>query len=623
MDNYKKKFIEELSNRKEIIEDKQLMQGLISDIVHDDKPFKNQLISAYNCVGYDLCAIANGKEISQDKLIKKFENETGYPIEICVKVINFMFYIFNEIFVKNTTSYGGEKKVEENTTGLKNKTISKYTSFPNKNLNFAGNSTIEFVKVSECMTEIAKNAFANNTCLSEIIFSKNIDKIKTKAFLHCPKLKSVMLPLLLTVICKDAFAFSGIEEIIIPDSVTLIEEGAFRHCKNLKRVVLSKNLISISAYAFCGCINLIEVILPKGIKSIKESAFSGCKELTEISIPSSVKTIDKKVFHGCIKLGNYDINGKSNAKEDSIIDIKTKMKSNELQVSNIKIGFDLEVEPPHKVVKGGLLSEWQGIRVFIPNSHLTLKGAKRTEKYLDKKLKLRVIEIDDQKIVASRRVLLEEKKSNKEKTWNEISPNDIVIGQVKNIVDFGVFVNVGGIHCLLRTTDVSWQKNTKASDLFEVNKTYEFIILKVNREDKKIYLGYKQLQERPEKYIEKVNFGYGTIGSKLLKKYISILANIFDEYQLLTSEDFSLIKGMSNRCIRHDQHDWFATYECLGEPLISVLHSFSNDCVSNRDDLRKGANENVVMFREKYHEMLSLALSNFKKMNVSNAKKHD
>ncbi len=168
--------------------------------------------------------------------------------------------------------------------------------------------------------------------------------------------------------------------------------------------------------------------------------------------------------------------------------------------------------------KGGLTAELGTYPVFVPAKEIRSGYVRDLEKYTGKKLRLRVIEIRKERrkeIIASQRVILEEEKAardaaraqREEEFFSSINEGDIVEGKVERVTGFGAFVSVKGFDCLAHISDLSWTGVKAVTDVLEIGKRYEFKVLKVDRENKKVSIGYKQLQPQPwdlaaEKYAE-------------------------------------------------------------------------------------------------------------------------
>ena len=154
-----------------------------------------------------------------------------------------------------------------------------------------------------------------------------------------------------------------------------------------------------------------------------------------------------------------------------------------------------------EVVKGGLIAEMEGgVRAFIPASHVSTKYVENLSEYVGKPVKVKVLEIDKQRkrIVASiKQVLLEEAAAREQAKWDSLVVGSKVHGIVRRITDFGAFVDIGGLDGLVHVTDAAWGRVKHPSDVLSVNQEVEVLILGVDKEKKRISLGYKQLQPKP------------------------------------------------------------------------------------------------------------------------------
>ena len=122
-------------------------------------------------------------------------------------------------------------------------------------------------------------------------------------------------------------------------------------------------------------------------------------------------------------------------------------------------------------------------------------------------------------IVVSRRALLEEsRKADRSKLLSDISEGDKLKGVIKNITDYGVFVDLGGLDGLIHVTDLSWERVNHPSEKFTVGQEIEVIVTKYDKESNRISLGLKQLTEDPWKNVEEVY----KVGAKVKSKISSI-----------------------------------------------------------------------------------------------------
>ena len=154
-----------------------------------------------------------------------------------------------------------------------------------------------------------------------------------------------------------------------------------------------------------------------------------------------------------------------------------------------------------EVVKGGLIAEMEGgVRAFIPASHVSTKYVENLGEYVGKTVNVKVLEIDKQRkrIVASiKQVLLEEAAAREQEKWDSLVVGSKIHGIVRRITDFGAFVDIGGLDGLVHVTDAAWGRVKHPSDVLSVNQEIDVLILGVDKEKKRISLGYKQLQPKP------------------------------------------------------------------------------------------------------------------------------
>jgi 4-hydroxy-3-methylbut-2-enyl diphosphate reductase len=154
-----------------------------------------------------------------------------------------------------------------------------------------------------------------------------------------------------------------------------------------------------------------------------------------------------------------------------------------------------------EVVKGGLIAEMEGgVRAFIPASHVSTKYVENLSEYVGKTVNVKVLEIDKQRkrIVASiKQVLLEEAAAREQAKWDALVVGSKIHGIVRRITDFGAFVDIGGLDGLVHVTDAAWGRVKHPSDVLSVNQEVDVLVLGVDKEKKRISLGYKQLQPKP------------------------------------------------------------------------------------------------------------------------------
>lgn len=158
-------------------------------------------------------------------------------------------------------------------------------------------------------------------------------------------------------------------------------------------------------------------------------------------------------------------------------------------------------------VKGGLVALFKGERIFIPASHVELSRVADLSKYIGETMEVKVIEFSRDrnrvKIVGSRRELLEkDNEAKKEATWASLTQGAVMEGTVKRLAAFGAFVEVGGIDGLLHSSEMSWNKVNNPSKLYKVGDVIKVVVLDADKENNKLALSVKALNENPWNNIE-------------------------------------------------------------------------------------------------------------------------
>lgn len=156
-------------------------------------------------------------------------------------------------------------------------------------------------------------------------------------------------------------------------------------------------------------------------------------------------------------------------------------------------------------IKGGLLVDI-GVPVFLPASQVDIRRPGEIGEFMGRKVRAEILKIDLERrnIVISRRKLIEnERDSAKKRLLETLKEGDVVNGTVKNIADFGAFVDLGGIDGLLHITDMSWSRINHPSEMLKIDQKVEVKVLNIDREKEKIALGLKQREASPWEEIEK------------------------------------------------------------------------------------------------------------------------
>ena len=172
-------------------------------------------------------------------------------------------------------------------------------------------------------------------------------------------------------------------------------------------------------------------------------------------------------------------------------------------------------------IKGGMVVDIGEIEAFLPGSQIDIRPVRDFDLYLNKELEVRIVKFNEMRknIVVSRKVLLEDElKEQREHLFDEINVGDIMEGQVKNVTDFGVFIDLGGVDGLLHITDISWGRVNHPSEVVALDEKLTVKVIDFDEEKKRISLGLKQLTTHPW---ENVNEKY-PIGSVVKGKIVSM-----------------------------------------------------------------------------------------------------
>lgn len=172
-------------------------------------------------------------------------------------------------------------------------------------------------------------------------------------------------------------------------------------------------------------------------------------------------------------------------------------------------------------VKGGLMVDI-GVEAFLPASHIALKHPRNLDSFIGSTFDFKVLKVNSERknIVISRREILEEERARaKEKLLGETNVGDIIHGKVKNITDFGAFIDLVGLDGLLHITDMTWGRISHPSELFAVGDDVDVMVLSVDHERNRISLGLKQ--KTPNPWID-ISSRY-PVGSKIKGRVVNIL----------------------------------------------------------------------------------------------------
>ncbi len=172
-------------------------------------------------------------------------------------------------------------------------------------------------------------------------------------------------------------------------------------------------------------------------------------------------------------------------------------------------------------VKGGYIVDILGIEAFLPSSLSAFKGVSDRE-ILNKPFKFKIVKMNNFRrslIVSRKEALQQEKDENRGKIWASLKIGEIHTGTVKNITDFGAFIDLGGVDGLLHITDMSWSRISHPSEIVAVGDKIEIMILTIDKDAKKVSLGLKQRTADPWQDIE----NKFPLGSNIKGKIVNIL----------------------------------------------------------------------------------------------------
>jgi small subunit ribosomal protein S1 len=156
-------------------------------------------------------------------------------------------------------------------------------------------------------------------------------------------------------------------------------------------------------------------------------------------------------------------------------------------------------------IKGGLRVDVDGIPAFLPGSQVDTRPIRNLDSLRGKEIEAKVIKLNRKRsnVVLSRKAVLEEKNADKkDQTLGQIEEDIIVEGQIKNLTDYGAFVDLGGIDGLLHVTDMSWGRLQNPAEMFKVGDSVQVKVLRFDRDRERVSLGYKQLLPDPWETIE-------------------------------------------------------------------------------------------------------------------------
>jgi small subunit ribosomal protein S1 len=174
-----------------------------------------------------------------------------------------------------------------------------------------------------------------------------------------------------------------------------------------------------------------------------------------------------------------------------------------------------------KKIKGGVVVDLMGVDAFLPGSQIALRRVPNIDELLGQKYEFKIIKLNKRRrnIVVSRRVILETERAGKrEKLMKELQKDQVRKGVVKNITDFGAFIDLGGVDGLLHITDMSWGRISHPSEMVQIGQELEVKVLDIDWQRERISLGLKQLQAYPWKDVA----AKYPVGTRVTGKVVSI-----------------------------------------------------------------------------------------------------
>ena len=148
-----------------------------------------------------------------------------------------------------------------------------------------------------------------------------------------------------------------------------------------------------------------------------------------------------------------------------------------------------------KRIKGGMVVDLDGVQAFLPGSQIDVRPVKDFDKYIETEMDLKVVKFNEfrKNIVVSHKAILEESLAEqRSELFNKLKVGNIMEGRVKNITDFGVFIDLGGIDGLLHITDLSWGRVNHPSEIVNIDDNLSVKIIDFDSEKKRVSLGLKQ-----------------------------------------------------------------------------------------------------------------------------------
>ncbi|WDF67892.1 30S ribosomal protein S1 [Sphingobacterium oryzagri] len=254
-------------------------------------------------------------------------------------------------------------------------------------------------------------------------------------------------------------------------------------------------------------INNKDVVLNVGFKSDGLVALSEFRDLTDLKVGDTVD-----VF----------VESQEDANGQLVLSRKRAKTQKSWEAINDALENDAIIDGFVKSrTKGGLIVDIKGVEAFLPGSQIDIKPIRDYDVYVGKTMEFKVVKINHEfkNVVVSHKVLIEDDLENqKSEIVAKLEKGQVLEGTVKNITDFGVFIDLGGVDGLLHITDISWGRIEHPKEVLALDQTINVVVLDFDDEKKRIALGLKQLSEHPWESLDKEL----AIGSKVKGKIVTV-----------------------------------------------------------------------------------------------------
>ena len=218
-------------------------------------------------------------------------------------------------------------------------------------------------------------------------------------------------------------------------------------------------------------------------------------------------------------------------------------------------------------VKGGVLVEVNGVKGFVPSSHLRVKSM---DDIVGSKLELKILSMDASQgnfILSNKKVFSEDKEETRRDTFSKIQIGERIKGEVVRITDFGAFINIGGVDGLLPLSQISWKWIDHPSDILNINDTIEVEIIGIDYDKQRVSLSLKNLE--PDPWIEakeKIKEGDEVQGTITRIKHFGAFVEVIDGVEaLLPSSDLTEWQNANNKVLQ------------VGDKIQTVILKFNPD----------------------------------------------